>query len=596
MKNKRLKNFSMFLYMLRHFPTFVLGELLEALLSDLVTYISTVVFLKYIISAMVTKKAVNEMLIWLAVFALFQIGADLYRSFYGNIARPKLYEKIRRWFYYDLKNGIGNYELYVYDNPDFYDDMTYVSTHLVDDATASVSYISEIVSALVSIALILRLFSQIEIVVLFIVCLSILLSIVLDIPIIRLNNKKKYDINRITRKKSYFLNCFFLRSSFMERKMTGIGDVLNSRYLESVDEQKECERKYSRKIFGLSALKEVLSSNLLLYFVLFAYLLYETLIAHCLSGSDFIGSYSAANVIASSIMTMVSIWGKMKSSAYTIEKYHTIRVHGQNVEQMADKESPFEKITSIELKNVSFLYPGTEKLVLNKINMKLALGDKIAIVGKNGSGKTTLVHLLMGLYTPTEGEILINGKVITKSEYSSMRHQFAAFFQGMRPIEASIAENVALDTEIDLDRVKLALEKTGSKKLLERSPNDTIGVRFCPNGLILSGGEFQKLMLSHCFYSEKTSIVMDEPSSALDPLAERNFNDQVGAFSEGKLVVYVTHRLSTVHMAHLIYVINDGQICGFGTHETLVEENEVYREMWNIQAEKYRLMTADNRQ
>ena len=227
MKNKRLKNFSMFLYMLRHFPTFVLGELLEALLSDLVTYISTVVFLKYIISAMVTKKAVNEMLIWLAVFALFQIGADLYRSFYGNIARPKLYEKIRRWFYYDLKNGIGNYELYVYDNPDFYDDMTYVSTHLVDDATASVSYISEIVSALVSIALILRLFSQIGIVVLFIVCLSILLSIVLDIPIIRLNNKKKYDINRITRKKSYFLNCFFLRSSFMERKMTGIGDVLN---------------------------------------------------------------------------------------------------------------------------------------------------------------------------------------------------------------------------------------------------------------------------------------------------------------------------------------------------------------------------------
>lgn len=594
MKNKRLKNFSMFLYMLRHFPTFVLGELLQALLSDLVTYISTVVFLKYIISAMVTKKAVNEMLIWLAVFALFQIGADLYRSFYGNIARPKLYEKIRRWFYYDLKNGIGNYELYVYDNPDFYDDMTYVSTHLVDDATASVSYISEIVSALVSIALILRLFSQIGIVVLFIVCLSILLSIVLDIPIIRLNNKKKYDINRITRKKSYFLNCFFLRSSFMERKMTGIGDVLNSRYLESVDEQKECERKYSRKIFGLSALKEALSSNLLLYFVLFAYLLYETLIAHRLSGSDFIGSYSAANVIASSIMTMVSIWGKMKSSAYTIEKYHAIRVHGQNVEQVADKESPFEKITSIELKNVSFSYPGTEKLVLNKINMKLALGDKIAIVGKNGSGKTTLVHLLMGLYTPTEGEILINGKAIKKREYSSMRHQFAAFFQGMGPIEASIAENVALDTEIDLDRVKLALEKTGSKKLLERSPNDAIGVRFCPNGLILSGGEFQKLMLSHCFYSEKTSIVMDEPSSALDPLAERNFNDQVGAFSDGKLVVFVTHRLSTVHMAHLIYVIDDGKICGFGTHEALVKENKVYREMWNIQAEKYGLMTVDS--
>lgn len=587
MKDKRLKNISMFIYMLSHFPAFVLGELLQELLSYLVTYISTVVFLKYIISAMVTNKSVHEMLIWLAIFALFQIVADMYRSFYINIARPKLYEKIRRWFYDDLKNVIGKYELYVYDNPDFYDDMTYVSSHLVDDATASVLYISGIASALMSIALILNLFSQIGVVVLLTVCLSIILSIVLDIPIVQLNNNKKYDINCITRKKKYFLGCFFSRNSFMERKMTEIGDVLNSKYLESVAEQKECDLKYSRKIFGLSALKEVLASNLLLYFVLFAYLLYETLIAHRLSGSDFIGSYSAANVIASSIMTMVSIWGQMKSSAYTIVKYHTLKAHGENFEQMAEGEAPFEKITSIELKDVSFSYPGTDKLVLDKINMKLALGDKIAIVGKNGSGKTTLVHLLMGLYTPTEGEILINGREIKRSEYSSMRYQFAAFFQGMGPIEASIAENVALDTEIDFERVRIALEKTESKKLLEHSPNDAIGVQFCPDGLILSGGEFQKLMLSHCFYSEKTSIIMDEPSSALDPLAERNFNDQVGTFSNGKLVVFVTHRLSTVHMAHLIYVINDGIICGVGSHEELAKGNDVYRDMWHIQSEKY---------
>lgn len=587
MKNKRLKNISMFIYMLRHFPAFVLGELLQELLSNFVTYIATVVFLKYVISAMVTNKPVHEMLIWLAFFALFQIMADMYRSFYGNIVRPKFYEKIRRWFYDDLKNVIGKYELYVYDNPDFYDDMTYVSLHLVDDATASVSYISGIASALVSIALILNLFSQIGVVVLFIVCLSIILSVVLDIPIAQLNNSKKYDMNCITRKKKYFLGCFFSRNSFMERKMTEIGDVLNSKYLESVAEQKECDLKYSRKIFGLSALKEVLASNLLLYFVLFAYLLYETLIAHRLSGSDFIGSYSAANVIASSIMTVVSIWGQMKSSAYTIEKYHTLKTHGENFEQTAEGEASFEKITSIELKDVSFSYPGTDKLVLDKINMKLALGDKIAIVGKNGSGKTTLVHLLMGLYTPTKGEILINDREIKRSEYSSMRHQFAAFFQGMGPIEASIAENVALDTEIDFERVRIALEKTESKKLLEHSPNDAIGVQFFPDGLILSGGEFQKLMLSHCFYSEKTSIIMDEPSSALDPLAERNFNDQVETFSNGKLVVFVTHRLSTVHMAHLIYVINDGKICGVGAHEELVKENDVYRDMWRIQSEKY---------
>ena len=590
-KKLRLENFSMFIYMLHHFPFFVFSEFLFTLLNALTAYIANVVFLQYIVSAMIEQRSVYEMLFVLALFAAYQIVVDIYSTAYINIWKPKMNERISKWFYYDIKNAIESQELYVYDDPAFYDDMTYVSSHILNDATVSVSHISRIISSLVNIALILNLFSQIGLVVLLIVCLSIILSMLFDIPIIRLNNKKKFDMNSINRKKTYFYNCFFSRSSFMDRKMTGISEILNNRYIDSVKEQTECNKRYGLKIFALSTLKDGLSSNILLYLLLFIYLLYETLITHKLHGSDFISSYNAVNLIVGSIMGIVSVWESMMSSAYTIRKYNSIKESAIAAKRIEKSDSELEKIHCIELRNVSFAYPETEKLVLNHINMKLISGDKIAIVGKNGSGKTTLVHLLMGLYEPTNGEILINGRSINKEEYAILRYQFAAFFQGMMPFEASIAENVALDTDTNTERVKNALIKTKSDKLLSMPPDEMIGVLFDKNGLILSGGEFQKLMLSYCFYSDKSLIIMDEPSSALDPMSERNFNHQIKELSEGKLTVFVTHRLSTVHMANRIYVIDDGKICDCGTHEELMQHDGVYKNMWTIQAQKYSLDT-----
>lgn len=578
--------------MLHHFPAFVLSELLFTLLNALTPYIANVVFLQYIVSAMIEQRSIYEMLFVLALFAVYQIVADIYSTVYVNMWKPKMNERINKWFYYEIKNAAESQELYVYDNPAFYDDMTYVSSHISGDATASVSHISRIISNLVNIALILSMFSRMGVVVLLIVCLSIILSILFDIPIIRLNNKKRFDMNSINRKKSYFYNCFFSRSSFMDRKMTGISEILNDRYLGSIEKQKECNKKYGLKIFALSALKDGLSSNILLYLLLFMYLLYETLITHKLHGSDFISTYNAVNLIVGSIMGIVSVWESMMSSSYTLEKYNSVKASAISVRRTLKSDNELEKIYSIELRNVSFSYPETEKLVLDHINMKLILGDKIAIVGKNGSGKTTLTHLLMGLYKPTNGEILINGRSINEEEYSALRRQFAAFFQEMMPFEASIAENVALDTDTNTERVKNALIQTKSDKLLSMSPDEMIGVLLNKNGLILSGGEFQKLMLSYCFYSDKSLIIMDEPSSALDPMSERNFNNQIEEFSEGKLTVFVTHRLSTVHMASCIYVIDDGKICDYGTHEELMRHDGVYKNMWTTQAQKYSLDTV----
>jgi len=426
-------------------------------------------------------------------------------------------------------------------------------------------------------------------------------------PTVQLQNKRKYELNRIERKRMYFRDCFFIREGFMERKMTSIVPLLHSRYEESVNEQIKCEKQFGVKLFLLKSLREVMSSNLLMNLVLIAYLLYEVLIKQSLKGSDFIATYNAVNVLMNGIMQIIMLWGKISASAYTVGVFWEFilqtsvldyeDINKANMQIVSSQEEilgldgsqggDFAEIHSIEFRNVSFAYPGTERTVLRNISFCIHSGEKIAIVGKNGSGKTTLIHLLMGLYHPTKGEIFVNGQLLTREEYPLYREKFAAFFQGMKPLEATVAENVAMDINIDLSQVSEALQKANCRELFCETEKTMIGVQFDSSGLILSGGECQRLMLAHCFYSNKDMLVLDEPSSALDPMAEREFNLQVSQLSGDKLVVFVTHRLSTVHMADYIYVIDDGILCNQGSHEALMKVDGVYRDMWNIQAEKY---------
>ncbi len=584
-KKNRFLNFVFFFRMVKRFPIFVLGEMSSSIAISLPAYVANVLFLKYIISALTEKKPLIEVLIAIGILAIFLIGTDLFISVYSNRWRPILLEQIKRWYYYDIRCTINCFDLYLYDNPSFYDDISFISSNIVDASIASVSFISRIVSNLINIILILGLFYRIGPVVFTILILATGLSIIIDYYSIRLNNTKRFESNKIDRRKRYFFEAFFSRESFMDRKMTPITSLLDKYYKSSINDQRVCNKKYGLKLFILNFSKQCFSSTVLMYFALLMYLLYEVIITHNLNGSDFVASYNAVNVINGAFISLVGIWGEMKNNSFVLDKYSSL------TSIIADKNTEgndeLERINTVELKNVSFKYPGTQKNVLSNINLIIHQGDKIAIVGENGSGKTTLVHLLMGLYEPSVGELLVNGKKICDESSRTYREKYAAFFQGMLPLEASISENVALDTEFDTKRVQESLLKTGSYKLLNKKSSDVIGVKFDPNGYILSGGECQKLMLSYCFYSDKSLIIMDEPSSALDPKAEADFNHQLDNLSKGKTVIFVTHRLSTVHMANQIIVLKNGQICDSGNHKELLKKDGPYRDMWLIQEERY---------
>lgn len=578
-------NLWMFSVLIKHFPMYVIGFMFNKILIALPAYISNVLFLNVVINHLISHKPVYILLIYIVGLLAFLILVDIYNGCFVHIWQPRANEKIKKMFYDNFKNAVSRFEISVYDDPDYYDNITYISQNIFNDSIAALSYVCDIIAGIINIILILNLFATIGLCLLLISSGSVIFSLLLNIPIAKLKNSYRFKTNQINRKKQYFFNTFFDRDTFKERKMTPVSLLLGKYYDESNLELQNCYKKYGRKLFLLNFASEAFSSTFLMNFGLIAFLLYGVFISNTIGGGDFIAAYNGTNVITSTVMQIIGVFALMKNNAFTIEKYRKLVTFTQLAIPPCEN-SDFE-VNKIELRNVSFKYPGTNRMVLKNINLTLQKGDKVAIVGKNGSGKSTLINLLMGFYWPTDGEIFVNEQLLKKADCETYRRQFAAFFQGMKPFEATVAENVALDTSIDTNKLTQVLQQTCCSSLMNDPENVWIGKNLNTQGLILSGGEYQKLMLAYCLYSKQALVVMDEPSSALDPISERNFFDQVSKFLDGKMIVFVTHRLSTVHMAKYIFVLEDGELIQEGTHSQLIKQDGLYKKMWNIQYKKY---------
>ena len=245
----------------------------------------------------------------------------------------------------------------------------------------------------------------------------------------------------------------------------------------------------------------------------------------------------------------------------------------------------------VEFKNVSFKYPGSENYALKNVNLKFTVGEKLAVVGMNGSGKTTFIKLLCRLYDPTEGTILLNGIDIKKYRYDEYMNIFAIVFQDFKLFAMPLGENVATSTDYDKDEVTKCLEKAGFSDRLKNLPKglDTYLYKTLDkDGVDVSGGEAQKIAIARALYKNAPFVILDEPTAALDPLAEAEiyskFNDIVG----DKTAVYISHRLSSCKFCDEIAVFHEGSVIQKGTHEQLLADSKgKYYELWNAQAQYY---------
>lgn len=245
----------------------------------------------------------------------------------------------------------------------------------------------------------------------------------------------------------------------------------------------------------------------------------------------------------------------------------------------------------VEFKDVSFKYPGSETYALRHVNMKFKVGEKLAVVGMNGSGKTTFIKLMCRLYDPTEGEILLNGVNIKKYDYDEYLAVFSVVFQDFKLFSFSLGENVASGADYDVDKVMAALHQSGFGERLATMPEGiktTLYKDFDENGVEVSGGEAQKIALARALYKDSPFIILDEPTAALDPIAEYEIYSKFNEIVGDKTAIYISHRLSSCRFCDKIAVFDNGHIVQRGSHDELVaNESGKYYELWHAQAQYY---------
>jgi len=250
-----------------------------------------------------------------------------------------------------------------------------------------------------------------------------------------------------------------------------------------------------------------------------------------------------------------------------------------------------DKKYELRMEHVSYRYPGSEKDILQNINLTLKPGEKLAVVGLNGAGKTTLVKILCGFLDPTEGRVLLDGQDIRQYNRRDYYRLFSAVFQEFMLMPTTIAANVAQSEEaIDMERVMECVEKAGIKAKVESEPKKyqtLLNREVFDDAIILSGGESQRLMLARALYKEAPFIVLDEPTAALDPIAEADMYSKYHAMTKGKSSVYISHRLASTRFCDRILLIENARIAEEGTHEELLARGGRYAELFAVQSKYY---------
>ncbi len=259
-------------------------------------------------------------------------------------------------------------------------------------------------------------------------------------------------------------------------------------------------------------------------------------------------------------------------------------------------DRPIEKKDhEIEFRHVTFAYPGTERKILDDISIKIAPGEHLSIVGLNGAGKTTFIKLLCRLYDPTEGEILVDGVNIKEYDYKQYMEQFAPVFQDFKLFALTLSDNISFDradTNEEQERIEELIKLVGLETLMERldkGKETNLFKYFDEEGIEPSGGEQQKIAIARALYKDSPVVILDEPTAALDPVAEYDIYRQFNTLVGGRSAFYISHRLSSCRFCDKIAVFSDGKIAEYGTHEELEKiAGGIYADMFEAQAKYYR--------
>ena len=424
----------------------------------------------------------------------------------------------------------------------------------------------------------------------------LMLIIVVAVVVINLicNAKKnKYyykageDAAPMNRKFAYLAGLMYGFDYAKEIKVGGLSDYITDKYDDNIVGFKKIFRTLYRHVFLLSGVSSL--TSVIQTFTLYSVVAYSA-IQKTISIGDFTMYISSISAASGCLLTIVSAMIDIsKNTKYATDMRLFFEME-RKTEMGGILPDRSANNVDIEFRNVSFKYPRTERYVLRHISFTVHSGEKISIVGKNGSGKTTLIKLLLRLYEPTEGEILVGGKNITDYDYKAYLSLFAPVLQDYKIFAFSCKENIELNLEDNEERLMRAIHDSDLDEKISSLPNGVLTPvykQFDENGVEFSGGENQKLAIARAIYKDAPIILLDEPTANLDPLAEYDIYTMIYHMLGNKTSFFVSHRLASGRFCDRIFVVDGGEIIADGPHDSIVKSCELYREMFEKQAQFY---------
>ncbi len=568
-----------------------------AYISENVYYavVFNVMFLETALSIIEGNGTYREFVIKIGLIILGKLAVDLFGYIVFHPVREKQEIKLEGYINRMIFEKAQQVELGCYENPDFFD--SYNRATWVVEKGAYKRIIEGSAWTIGSI------FSIITLAV-YLYQIDPILLIVLICPVIvmyfRIKRngvefQKEKEMTPFERQKDYTKRTVLLKDFAKEIKTTSIFKVVNRRFKEAVDTNIKIIKKYGWKIAVLEMFSDFFGQVIPIAGG-FGYGCYRLIVRGDIPISEF-------SVLVSAI---TNCRNKLNQLGYyfTMQQKHCLWV--QNLREFLAYEPKIQgggiepgEFESIEFKNVSFRYSGNKKNTLTDVSFRINKGESIAVVGHNGAGKTTLSKLMMRLYDVDEGEILYNGINIKEYDLLKYRDKFASVFQDYRIFAMTVAENVLI-REVDENNISLAqkaLRQSGvyDKILtLDEKENTILTREFIEDGALLSGGESQKVTIARMFAKDFDIAILDEPSSALDPVAETKMYDSLMEGTKDKTVIYISHRLSSATRSDNILVFSNGYLTESGTHEELMSLGGEYCEMFTLQASGYREEESDD--
>lgn len=592
MENTKSKKYSTFKYLRIIFKMEkrYLYILIMELFTSLFWTLAPLAIVDYIYSIYEQDPNKNQMgliCIMCGIYTIFRVLIGAITIYVYNELVEKIYRRFNNKIIQKILSKVLDVDLLTYQSSKFLNNYQKVIDNVTDNMIGTFWDVTSIVGGLSSLVGIGSILSMIN-------PLIMVYGLIIGIAsyfISKLTSKIMHNLSeknkQLVRERGYVRRVFYLKDYAIDLRTTKINDLYLERNEQYGNEILNNINKHYKKYNLLNSLDQILLNSV------FAVAL--TIVTMTIIKSNdtktMVVLLSSIMYLSDDIYYFASSIASFKNNIIYKNDYFRLMEEVSEIEKN-DKELEIQNFESIEFKNVTFSYDN--KKALEDVSLTINKNDKVAIVGENGAGKTTFIKLLLRLYDPIEGNILFNN--IDYKEYNSkdIRNQFVTVFQDYQIYALSIAENVLLrkcETKEDEEIVINALKKVGvyeKVEKLEKGIHTICTTEFDDDGIEFSGGERQKFVIARIFASSAPILLLDEPNSALDPIAERKIFDEIFKYSYNKTLIFISHRFSTTILSDKIYLFSDGKILEQGTHQELMSiDNGKYKEMFNTQAYEY---------